>query len=298
VTARRTLLYRLGSAFAVLGLAFVAALLVGAWRWNGRTRDLRTALEASRTAPVPSVFDPRGIEPLPAPVRRFFEVALRPGQPLVTGAHLTTEGTFLMDAARNTWAPFKADQLFVVRPPGFDWDARIRMGSGISVFVRDAYRGGSGLLRAEVAGLVTVAAQEGAADLARGELMRWLAEACWFPTALLPGPGVRWEPVDESRARVTIEDHGVEASLEFRFGRDGLVASVFAPDRPRTVGGSNVPSPWEGSWTAWSPRNGMRVPSAGEVAWLLPEGRLPYWRGRVTSVAYTFADAGPAAPPR
>ena len=90
-----------------------------------------------------------------------------------------------------------------------------------------------------------------------------------------------------------VEDRGVTATVEFRFGPDGLPASIFAPDRARAVGSANVPTPWEGTWSAFGPRNGMRVPSAGEVAWLLPEGRLPYWRGRVVSVAYEFADGGP-----
>ena len=79
-------------------------------------------------------------------------------------------------------------------------------------------------------------------------------------------------------------------SLEFRFGADGFVTSVFAPDRPRIVGDRNVPTPWEATWAAWSARNGMRVPSAGSVAWLLPEGPQPYWRGRLRSVSYLFAE--------
>jgi hypothetical protein len=28
------------------------------------------------------------------------------------------------------------------------------------------------------------------------------------------------------------------------------------------------------------------VPREGEVAWILPEGRLTYWRGRVVKVEY------------
>jgi hypothetical protein len=27
----------------------------------------------------------------------------------------------------------------------------------------------------------------------------------------------------------------------------------------------------------------------GEVAWLTPEGRKPYWRGRVVQINYEFA---------
>jgi hypothetical protein len=280
---------RAGLALGVLLAAVAAAMLFGSLRWRKRTRDLRAELAASTGGPAPKAFDPRELEALPAPVRRYFHAALRDGQPIVESARLATEGEFLMDAEKKTWAPFTADQAFVARPRGFDWDARIRMAPGLAIFVRDAYRGGAGLLRAEVLGLVTVADQTPTPDLARGELLRWLAEAPWFPTALLPTQGVRWEAVGDDRARATIADHGIAASVEFRFGSDGLVTSVFAPDRPRTVGAANIPTPWEGTWTAYSPRNGMRVPSAGEVAWILPAGRLPYWRGRVRSVVYSFA---------
>ena len=35
-------------------------------------------------------------------------------------------------------------------------------------------------------------------------------------------------------------------------------------------------------------RDGMLVPVDGEVAWLLPEGALPYWRGTITALRYEF----------
>jgi hypothetical protein len=33
----------------------------------------------------------------------------------------------------------------------------------------------------------------------------------------------------------------------------------------------------------------MRVPLEGEVSWMLPEGPKPYWRGRITVLAYELA---------
>jgi len=33
----------------------------------------------------------------------------------------------------------------------------------------------------------------------------------------------------------------------------------------------------------------MHVPLDGEVAWLLPKGAKPYWRGRITKLSYEFA---------
>ncbi len=144
---------------------------------------------------------------------------------------------------KRRWVPFTADQFFTVTPPGFDWDARVRMLPGLNVFVRDAFREGAGLLHAQVAGLATVADATPSPDLSKSELLRWLAEAAWFPSALLPSQGVRWQAVGDDRALATVEHRGVRASLEFRFGPDGLPVSVFAYDRPRLVGAVNVPTP-------------------------------------------------------
>lgn len=42
-----------------------------------------------------------------------------------------------------------------------------------------------------------------AAGTPRPELMRLLGEAAWYPTVLLPGQGVRWQPVDDRSAEAT-----------------------------------------------------------------------------------------------
>lgn len=52
--------------------------------------------------------------------------------------------------------------------------------------------------------------------------------------------------------------------------------------------GALVAAPWLGRFWNYESRGGMRVPLEGEVAWELPEGSWPYWRGRVTEIAYQF----------
>jgi hypothetical protein len=54
------------------------------------------------------------------------------------------------------------------------------------------------------------------------------------------------------------------------------------------VGGKVVPTPWEGRFWNYSDRAGMQVPLDGEVAWLLPDGAKPHWRGQITEIAYAF----------
>jgi len=63
---------------------------------------------------------------------------------------------------------------------------------------------------------------------------------------------------------------------------------VRAEARGRTVGGAVIPTPWEGRWSRYDLRDGMRIPLEGEVAWMLPEEQEPYWRGRITNLTYEF----------
>jgi hypothetical protein len=225
---------------------------------------------------------------VPPPVRRFFERALTPGQRVVAGATCRQAGSFLVRPPR-TWRPFRAVQTFDTRPPAFAWDARIRALPGVAITVRDTLADGQGAVSARLLGLVTLASAGGTPDVAVGALQRYLAEAVLLPTALLPREGVVWTAVDGHRARAALTTGATTASLEFAFGEDALVESVFAPDRPRDLGGGrSVPTPWRGRWFDPGVRDGMRVPTRGEVEWVLAEGPLPYWRAAVSDLAYRF----------
>ena len=151
--------------------------------------------------------------------------------------------------------------------------------------VRDACLNGGGSMFGAVLGLFTVARMENTPEIGIGSLQRYLAEASWFPTALLPSAGVVWTAMDDSTARASLTVGPTTATLDFHFRSDGLVERVFAL-RPRAVGHSSVLTPWEGRWTDWAERSGVLIPVAGEVAWLLPEGPQAYWRGRITDIVY------------
>lgn len=269
-----------------VALAIGVALSYGITTWQAETRNIRARMNTARLPATQAVYSERELDGLPQPVQRYFRAVLRDGQPMIAVARFSTEGEFRRSENGESWAPFRATQMATVRPPGFDWDARIRWLPGLRMFVRDAYFARSGTLHAAAYGLFTLAQRRGNAELAQGELMRYLAEAPWYPTALLPSQGVRWQAMDERTARAWLADGPVRVSLEFGFDGDGLIGSVRSEGRYRILDGEQIPTPWQGRFSNYAERSGVRIPLEGEVAWIVSSRRLPYWRGRLTEIAY------------
>jgi len=121
--------------------------------------------------------------------------------------------------------------------------------------------------------------------------MRYFAEMAWYPTALLPSQGVRWEAVNDRSANATLVDGPITLTLLFRFDEAGLITTIYADARGASVGkdGIMVLMPWECKVYSYERRDGMLVPTVGEAAWMRPEGRKPYFIGNLTSMAYEFA---------
>ena len=277
-------------AVGVLGAAALGVTAFGNTRWAESTRALLGRLEAARLPPTASHYDARELEGLPAPVQRYFRAVLKDGQPIIVAATMEQIGTFNLSQNGEKWKPFTSQQRVVTRRPGFVWDARIEIGPGLAVRVHDAYVGGEGILRAAVLGLFTVADLHGPGDIAQGELMRFFAETAWYPTALLPSQGVRWEAVDDHSAKATLVDGTLSLTVLFSFKEAGLIESVRIEARGATVGKTIVMMPWEARMSGYQERDGMRVPLTGEASWLPPEGRRPYWRGTIASLAYVFSE--------
>ncbi len=274
----------------ILGFIITAAILYGTNRWQSDTRKLYTKMESTRVLSGSTSYDPRELEGLPMPVQRYFRRVLKEGQPLIAAVRVEHTGTFNMSETGEQWKPFRSTQRVVVRRPGFVWDARIRMAPAMTIHVHDAYVAGTGVLRAKLFGLVTVMEQPSTPQLDQGELLRFFAEAAWYPTALLPSQGVVWEAIDDTHASATLTDGTTTVTLIFQFDNQGLISSVRSESRYREFNGTLVATPWQGRHWDYQLRDGMLVPLEGEVSWLLPDGPKPYWRGRIQRIEYEMMD--------
>lgn len=270
-------------------LGVVIALSIGVFigktlqkrRTARRTEDLRRIATTGRS----EAFTSDDLEGVPAPVRDYFTNVLQEGQQCVDSVRLEQEGKLRLGDADSAWKAFAVTQYVTVDPPGFFWNASVRLWPLINLQISDLYRDGNGSASISLFGVVSIGGDDANSELNEGELLRYLAEAVWYPTALLPCEGVQWEGIDDSTAAATLEYGGVTATLTFHFTEDDEVAKVHAEQRPRRVADGYEPTPWTGHWHDYETRNGMRIPTAGEVVWHLPDGDMEAWRGQITDIS-------------
>lgn len=273
---------------AVVGIVLVVALamMIASRLWSRDSANAFAALDQRLAPSEAKRVDFRELEGLPEPVAKYLRSALKDGQPMIRSATITWGGEFRIS---KDWAPIHAVQHFTTQPPGFVWDASIQSMPLVPTMVRDHYTAGHGGIHATIAGLITVADDNAGKALAQAALERYLAEAIWLPTALLPSAGVRWTAIDATHARATVTDSGIEASVIFEFNPDGHLLACHLPQRYRdTVNGQPRRAPWEARIISFEAHDGMQVPASGVAQWHYPEGLHPYWRGRLLKVQYDF----------
>ena len=178
-----------------LGVLSLALLLLMDRRADRLERERLIALQPA----MPEPFDPRVVADLPEPARRYFGYTIRPGTPILPVAEIEMRGEFSLGRKEApNYQPMEAHQILAA-PEGFVW--AMHTTGGMPVSGSDSGR----WTRFRIFGLIPVARLGGDPDHTRSAYGRYVGEAViWSPAAVLPGPGVTWEAVDEDTARVTV----------------------------------------------------------------------------------------------
>ena len=276
----------------VAGIVAAAVIVVVISGWLYQRRIQR---EMAQMAAVAAAVDDRpaiDLAALPVPVQRYFAYTGVLTRAPVRLAYLRHGGTFRGGA---DWMPITGEELFSVNPPGFIWKGTIRMAPGVTVTARDYYIAPHGNMLIRLLGTVTIDDATGPA-IDKGAMLRYWAEAAWFPTALLPGPQVEWEAIDDDTARLIVSDADRREEMTVVFDAEGRILTITSAGRQFKSGNVVRDAPWGGTYSDYREVDGLRIPFEAEVVWHFPEGDMPYARFRLTEVLYDDAAAAVVTP--
>ncbi len=188
------------------------------------------------------------------------------------------------------WENFTASQMITANP-GLVWSGRIQLGSLIWIGALDTLVGQKGRFRGRLFWLVPVADDEGP-QVATSNLVHYLGQAVWLPSALLPRPGLTWLPgPDRHSARVELKVGPHRVGGLYRFDKHGRVLSFESSDRWRQKGGKLSRQLWRITYHKWRRLAGVGLPTEYRMSWV-PSPNKAYLYGEVSLLDVQFQTRG------
>ena len=108
----------------------------------------------------------------------------------------------------------------------------------------------------------------------QAELVRFLSEMIWFPSAFL-SDYIRWEPIGTDSVKATIQVNNLSASAVLHFNPEGQITNLVA-ERYMDVSGGMILKKWSTPLHKYEEINGIMVPVKGEGVWRLSTGDFSY----------------------
>lgn len=216
---------------------------------------------------------------LPVPVRDLAERLGAQSLHKRSVVQLTQVGRMKRKLGTNYWMPFRAVQTIATDASAFEWTAKF--GPFGLIKVSDMLAEGVGRLAVTALGIIPLAGAEVTAALTRGELMRYLGELPLAPDAILTNRHLRWRTDGPDRLIVGAGNGVLAAEVTFTLDSAGRVATIFAPDRPRSPTAPLLPTPWRGRYSEYRQHKGRWLPFAAEVAWEVDGISETYWMGQM-----------------
>ena len=221
---------------------------------------------------------------LPNTVQRYLRTVGVIGKEAIRTVRLKQRGRLRMKEGEK-WLPLTAEQYFTTSPPGFVWHARVRLFSLLNISVTDMFVNGHGRLKAKLLSLVMMADATGP-QVDQGELLRYLAEMIWFPTAWL-SQYIEWKEIDEHSAQAILRHANLTVAAVLHFNKGSQVVQITA-ERYREEDGKFILRPWSGREEDYREVGGMMIPMKAEVSWHLESGDFTCFRAQITEIEFNI----------
>jgi len=297
---------------ALLGVVISQALIFGAWedaRWgtlanllillpaliaaaDHRPGSLRATwlrevgqVEAAvaEAGGAGAVVDEADLEDLPAPVARWMRRIGVIGRPRPATVGVTFD-IRIRGAADEAWMEGRGEQVTRIDPPVRLFFMTARK-AGLPVHVLHRYADGRATMEGRLLGLLPLFRHAGE-TMTRSETVTLLNDLFFLAPAGLLDAGVRWEAIDDRRARVAWTHAGHTVTAEVWFDEAGDLADFVSDDRWQMDRDPPVRARWRTPFSAYADFEGVRLPVAGQATWGEGDAAWPYVELDVRWVAY------------
>lgn len=248
-------------------------------------RSIRRLLASIGKENLPN-FDGGSIGHLPPPIQRYLHFALRDGQPNIRYGVVQQFAQFRHGEGRP-WFSVRATEYISGMEPGFVWDAVLRHRWYWWRTAVLGYFRGKGRGHIKLFGAVTLQDVDGP-ETDASMLFRFLSELVWVPTGLLPTRTLRWEAMDDRRARAVIDDGHTNVTAIFHVNAIGEIDRIVTTDKYRDLKSGFEQLPFTLECGEYREFDGVMIPTQVRFVWNLERGDFTYGQFDVDTIQYHY----------
>ena len=222
---------------------------------------------------------------LPETVQKWLQYAEVIGKPIPSTIYLTQKGQ-MKTRPNGKWLPFRAEQYFDGLNPSFLWTTEVDALPKVHMLGRDKLIDGNGEMLIKFLGIIPIVKEGPNEKMNSGALQRYLAEICWFPSAVM-NKNIRWEVVSPNAVKAKLVVNDIEVSGIFTFTEEGKMVSF---ETQRYYGGDEDAKleTWRIKMLEFKKYEGVNIPYKCSVTWKLPEGDFNWLNLEVTSMEHSY----------
>lgn len=255
----------------------------GSLRTTWEREVARVEAEVAEAGGAEAVVVEADLEDLPAPVARWMRRIGVVGRPRPAAVGVTFD-IRIRGAADEAWMEGRGEQFTRIDPPVRLFFMTARK-AGLPVHVLHRYAEGAATMEGRLLGLFPIFRHEGE-TMTQSETVTLLNDLFFLAPAALLDAGVRWEAIDDRRARVVWTHAGHTVAAEVRFDGGGDLVDFVSDDRWQMDRDPAVRARWRTPFSAYAGFGGVRLPVAGQATWGEGDAAWPYVELEVKQVTY------------
>ena len=231
------------------------------------------------------LFTETDLKGLPEPLQRYFRYCRYLGTPKMTYMVASFNNVnFYMSESKIIKINYQQFNL-VERPERFALITSSIM--GIPFEGLDLFKNGKGSMKGVLAKIIPLFNQQGV-SMDRACLVTWLAECLIVPSAALQ-EFVKWETIDDTKAKAVIEWDGINVSGIFTFRENGELLSFRTSDRTAIdMNGKETKADWSAYFLGYHEVNEILQPKVLQSVWHYQDGDCIYFNQNEREVSIRY----------
>lgn len=221
---------------------------------------------------------------LPTIVQKYFRLNIERGvyKPKTLRVQFASE---IKMNPNSDWKILEAEQYFLTRQPGYVWNGSIQTNEFIRMRVIDSFINGNAKITFKLLSAINMGEHIGK-ELNHSALARYLMDAVYFPTMLLPSEYIEWNAISSSSAIVKLTFNDISVSAVCSFNTLGEIIKIETEDRYKATKTGIIKTKFISHHSHYRTFGGLSVPTKTEIEIAEQDSTFKYQKIELLDVHY------------